>query len=107
MKALSSYLNEELIADLRRETARGTFPNVSFELAMQFFLTDGILPSTGLPSASFLMLEDWIRARSREGRVYSTTDLKNKTGEILDTVLQGKTVRLSKHGRVIAEIKRV
>ena len=37
----------------------------------------------------------------------TATELKNKTGEILDQVLSGHTIRLMKHGRAVAEIKRL
>ena len=108
MKPLSSYLNDENIQGLRKEIARGAFPGVSFEQAMQFLLTDGILPVGGSPAISFLHLEDWIRSiHEIQTLSYSTTELKNKTGEIIENVLRGKTVRLIKHGRPIAEIKKL
>jgi len=34
--------------------------------AMEFLLSDGIMPESGLPVASFLALEDWLRARGSE-----------------------------------------
>ena len=106
MKPLSTYLNERFIEALKKEIKRGAFPKISFELAMQFILTDGILPESDLPASSFLKLEDWTRSYSPDSLTYTTTSLKNKTGEILDQVMQGKTIHLSKHGRIIAEIKR-
>jgi hypothetical protein len=59
---LSACLNEKSIELLRHEIAAGRFPGVTFEHAMQFLLTDGILPASGLPAVSFLDLEDWARA---------------------------------------------
>ena len=65
---------------------------------MRFILTDGILPASGLPAHSFLQLEDWIRSSSGStDLVYTATELKNKSGEILEKVLQGKSVRIVKH----------
>ena len=60
---LSKYLNEEIIGRLRKECESGTFPGVTFEHAMQFFLTDGILPESGAPAKSYLALEDWLRSQ--------------------------------------------
>lgn len=62
MRPLPSYLNEKIIAKLRKKIEAGHFPEVQFEQAMTFILTDGILPASGLPAQSFLDLEDWIRA---------------------------------------------
>jgi prevent-host-death family protein len=106
MKPLSACLNEKAIQLLRREVAARRFPGVTFEQAMQFLLTDGALPASGLPASSFLKLEDWARSINESADlVYTATELKNKTGEILEKVLQGKTVRIIKHGREVAEIR--
>jgi prevent-host-death family protein len=106
MKPLSSYLNERTIQLLRQEVAAKRFPDVTFEQAMQFLLTDGTLPASGLPASSFLKLEDWACSAGESAElVYTATELKNKTGEILEKVLQGKAVRIVKHGREIAEIR--
>jgi len=73
---------------------------------MEFLLSGGVLPRSGLPARSFLLLEDWIRARELNApKVFTATQLKNKTGEILEEVLRGRTVRLERHGRIIAEIR--
>ena len=103
---LSELLSGELVSQLKLEIEKNTFRGVTFQRAMQFLLTDGLLPSSGLPANSFLQLEDWVRRESEGAQVsYTATDLKNKTGEILDLVLRGRLVRLTKHGRVIAEIR--
>jgi len=47
----------------------------------------------------------WKIADLEQSLLIGSTELKNKTGEILEKVLQGKTVRLVKHGRAIAETK--
>lgn len=107
-KPLSIFLNEGMIAALKKEIQSGNFKGISFEQAMQFILTDGIVPESDLPVTSFLKLEDWVRYFDKNKTFsYSATELKNKTGEILERVLQGNTIRLEKHGRVIAEIKPV
>ncbi len=62
-RELSKYLNEDVISLLREEIERGRFPGVTFEHAMQFFLTDGILPVSGAPAQSYLDLEDWLRTQ--------------------------------------------
>lgn len=108
MKSLSQLLNEQLIEDMKREISNGKFPKVSFEQAMQFILTNGVLPASDLPVTSFLRLEDWLHTRRDGNRIeYTTTELKNKTGEILQRVMEGQTVKLLKHGRPIAEIRRI
>lgn len=63
MKELKDLLDDPTIARLRAETAAGRFPGVTFELAMQFILTNGILPADDLQVESFLQVEDWLRAR--------------------------------------------
>ncbi len=107
MKALSSRLSEELISDLKTAAAKGLFGKISFQHAMEFLLSDGVLPASHLPVDSFLRLEDWVLAYSANAVSYTATELKNKTGEVLDQVLSGKTVKLTKHGRPFAEIKRI
>ena len=110
MKKLSDLLNKDLIQQLRSGLKLGRFPGLRFKQAMQFLLTDGMTPASGLPIASLLALEDWVRDISHEGASalsYTTTELKNKTGEIVNKVLGGETVHLLKHGRLIAEIRKV
>ena len=63
MKELKDALTEDTLAQLRAEISAGTFPGITFQLAMEFALTDGIIPADGLPVESFLRLEDWLRAR--------------------------------------------
>lgn len=105
LKPLSALLNEDTILKLRRELKSTQFRGVSFEQAMQFFLTDGILPTSKAGVSAFLGLEDWLRAQEKEGfATFTATELKNKTGEILDLVLSGKKVKILKHGREIARM---
>jgi prevent-host-death family protein len=108
MKALSSVLNSELIENLRGKIQEGFFPEVKFQDAMEFILNDGIFPKSDLPAASFIKLQNWLQSEGRKQVLtYTATELKNKTGEILDQVLRGRTVQLIKHGRPIAEIKKL
>lgn len=104
---LSAYLNAVLIQELRTAIQRKKFPKVSFEHAMSFLLTDGILPASGLPAQSFLQLEDWVRAHNTATASFTATQLKNQTGLVLDAVREGKTVTITQHGRPFAEIRRV
>lgn len=104
MKSLSSYLNESVISTIKKECSMNHYPRVSFENAMQFLLTDGILPKSNLPVRSFLKLEDWIRKQG-EPAVFTTTELKNKTGTILNLVMRGTTIKLLKHGKPVAELR--
>jgi len=107
-KELSSFLNPSLIEELKRKIARDEFKGLSFKQAMEFILTDGLMPENALPVGSILRLETWVRGFGEEQVFsYSATELKNKTGEILERVLAGNPVRLHRHGRVIAKIKRV
>ena len=106
-KPLSSFLNEALIRDLQAAVARGKFPGVTFELAMNFILTDGVLPASGLPVQSFLKLEDLVRSHASASATFTATQLKNETGSVLDAVRAGKTVRITQHGRPFAEMRRV
>lgn len=105
MKPLSSLLDEAIIRDLMAACAQDRFPQVDFKVAMQFLLTDGILPVSELPTRSFLQIEDWIRQKTRSSPMtYSATELKNKTGDILRAVSQGKEVVILRHGKPIAVI---
>ncbi len=105
---LSDFLDPSLIDELKKKIHRGDFYGVTFKHAMEFILADGVIPESGLPVESFLMLEAWVKAFSEEWVLsYSATELKNKTGEILERVVGGYAVRLHRHGRVIAEIRKV
>ncbi|MCM0606981.1 MAG: type II toxin-antitoxin system prevent-host-death family antitoxin [Xanthomonadaceae bacterium] len=85
--------------------SEGYFPGIEFSVAMHFILNDGLMSESALPVQSLLKLESWVIAELKKNILsYSATELKNKTGEILDQVLRGNTVRLLKHGRAIAEI---
>ena len=59
----SDRLDDECVAALRAAVAAGEFPGVVFEQAMEFLLTDGVVPASGLPVDSFLRLDDWMRRR--------------------------------------------
>lgn len=72
MSPLSKLVSEALIADLRRAIDAGRFPGITFAHAMEFLLTDGTFPESGLPVASFLEVEDWARQRP-ENRGRGTT----------------------------------
>ncbi len=63
MKKLSEILDEKVIEDLRKSIEAQEFPGITFEQAMKFFLTDGIVPASGLPVESILKLEDWARGQ--------------------------------------------
>lgn len=104
MKPLSNLLRDDLIDKLREKTARGDFPGIDFKTAMTFLLTDGVIPESGLSVGSFLRLEDWVRDFSQRQLSFTATELKNKTGVILEHVIAGKTVTIFKHGRPVAEI---
>ena len=56
---LSETLTEAKVAELRRAILKGQFPGVTFEQAMEFLLTDGLFPESGLPVESFLKLNAW------------------------------------------------
>jgi hypothetical protein len=63
MRELKETLTEGTIRDLKSEIEKGRFPGITFELAMKFALTNGILPENDLPVQSFLELETWLRQR--------------------------------------------
>jgi hypothetical protein len=67
MKELKEALTEESVAQLREELEAGHFPGITLEQAMQFALTNGILPADDLPVTSFLRLETWLRERLPSG----------------------------------------
>jgi len=102
---LSEFISDELITKLREESNNSKFPGISFEEAMQFILTDGIIPISNANVNSYLKLEDWIRSAFCKEVYFSATDLKNKTGAILEEALKGRLVKIVKHGRPIVEIK--
>jgi hypothetical protein len=102
---LSEILNEDLIQKLKTEIKNKKFGSLKFEDAMNFFLTDGIIPQSNLDPKIFLRLEDWAREHSSKIVEFTATDLKNKTGVVIDSALKGHTVHIIKHGRAIVEIK--
>ena len=107
MTELSTLLRDDLVAELREQTEAGAFPGIDFATAMRFLLTDGVVPADDLPLQSLLHLEDWVRRSAAEQLSFTATDLKNKTGLILERVVAGSPVRITRHGRPIAEIRRV
>lgn len=109
MKALSTLLSENLIFHLKELIKKGDLEGIEFQQAMQFLLTDGVLPEDGLPLLPFLKLENWARSfhESQMEVSFTTTELKNKTGLILEEVNRGKTVKLFRHGRPIAQMKKI
>ena len=62
MKAVT----EATVEELRQALLDGAFPGVTFQQAMEFLLTDGLFPASGLPVESFLKLEAWARASGRK-----------------------------------------
>jgi hypothetical protein len=58
---LSDLVTEELAGALRSAIERGEFPGISIRQAMEFLLSDGIIPASDLPVRSILALEDWAR----------------------------------------------
>ena len=62
---LSDAVDENTIAALRAALADGELAGLTFEQAMTILLTDGIVPTSGLPVESVLRLEDWARERLR------------------------------------------
>jgi hypothetical protein len=63
MTPLSDFVDEALVSDLRAALHQGQFPGLDSKLALEFLLSDGIVPASGLPVGSLLGLEDWVRAR--------------------------------------------
>jgi len=63
MTRLSEFIDDETVRDLRARIDSGSFPGIPFKNAMEFLLSDGIMSESGLPVASLLELEDWVRAR--------------------------------------------
>ena len=107
MKPLSEMLHERLIEGMRSKIENNEFPGIAMEIAMNFLLTDGVLPVGGLPVESFLKLENWVRNFDQNQLSFTATELKNKTGTIIEKVIAGKTVTIYRHGRAVAEIKPV
>ncbi len=107
MTELKDLLTPLKIQELKGLSETKKFGKISFESALKFILTNGIFPESNSSAQGYLELEDWLRNSSPTAQLkFSATDLKNKTGEILDEVLRGKVVIIEKHGRPIAEIKR-
>ena len=73
MKRLSELVDDEVVRALRERLASGAFPGIPFHTAMEFLLSDGIMPESGLPVVSLLELEDWVRGALSFDR-FSATD---------------------------------
>lgn len=63
MMRRSDLVTEGLARELRAAIERGEFPGISAQQAMEFLLSDGIVPASDLPVRSILALEDWARRR--------------------------------------------
>lgn len=101
--SLSQLVNGKLVEALRRKVADGDFPGIGFEDAMKFLLTDGVVPASDQPVASYLRLEEWVR--SDRPTVFTATELKNHTGRVLEAVARGDHVIIERHGRPFAEMR--
>jgi hypothetical protein len=66
MTPLSDLVTEALVHALRDAIGRGEFPGITFQQAMEFLLSDGIVPASDLPVGSILALEDWARCWGTE-----------------------------------------
>lgn len=64
---LSETITEATVEELRRAILVDEFPGVTFEQAMEFLLTDGLFPASGLPVESFLKLNAWALTPRRPG----------------------------------------
>jgi len=107
MISLPSLLPDALVEQLRDKTAAGDFPGVDFPTAMRFLLADGVVPADDLPVESLLRLEDWVRRSALTRMSFTATELKNKTGLILEHAVAGRPVIITRHGRPIVEIRAV
>jgi hypothetical protein len=63
MSRLADVVNEETVEELRKLADAGAFPGISLKTMLEFLLSDGVMPESGLPVASLLALEDWARQR--------------------------------------------
>jgi hypothetical protein len=63
MSRLADVVNEETIEELRKLADAGAFPGITLKTMLEFLLSDGVMPESGLPVASLLALEDWARQR--------------------------------------------
>ncbi len=65
MTPLSVLVDEVMVRDLEQALARGDFPGLELKHALEFLLSDGIIPASDLPVSSILRLEDWVRDRQQ------------------------------------------
>jgi len=105
VSGLAQQIDARLVAALRRKLERGDFPGLSFDDAMRFLLTEGTLPQSGQPVASYLRLEEWVRGD--RPTTFTATELKNQTGRVLAAVARGERVVIQRHGRPFAEIRAI
>jgi hypothetical protein len=64
MTPLRDVLDDAALAELRALREQGEFQGLSLEHMLEFILSDGIMPQSDLPVASFLALESWARRRA-------------------------------------------
>ncbi|MEO8901230.1 MAG: hypothetical protein ABI488_06090 [Polyangiaceae bacterium] len=68
MTPLRAVLDDAALAELRARREKGEFQGLSLQHMLEFLLSDGIMPESGLPVASFLALEEWARRRELASR---------------------------------------
>jgi hypothetical protein len=68
MTPLRAVLDDAALAELRQRHEKGEFHGLSLKHMLEFLLSDGIMPESGLPVASFLALEEWARRRAAASR---------------------------------------
>ena len=68
MTPLRAVLDDAALAELRARHDAGEFHGLSLQHMLEFLLSDGIMPASGLPVASFLALEEWAQRRAKASR---------------------------------------
>lgn len=63
MTRLHEVVNEATVEELKRLAEAGAFPGLPLKSMLEFLLSDGIMPESGLPLSSLLALETWARKR--------------------------------------------
>jgi len=93
----SQALNERHVASLKAACRSKRFGSITFKQAMQFVLTDGVIPQSDALVCDYQSLHAYVLGLFVP--TFSATELKNELGKVTAAAHQMGEVVIEKHGK--------
>jgi hypothetical protein len=102
-------LTDVLLTEIKKHISKKTFKKITLKDAIEYVQSGGLIPNAKVDIDTWFKFDDFIQRWQSEKSdataiTFTATELKNKTGQILTCVLQGKKVNIQRHKRTIAVI---